>query len=994
MIRGVYTIPAGAAFAETLARGIIAELGAENDPLVLASVIIYLPTRRAVRTLRDAFARQMGGAALLPQIRALGDAEEEDFFFDSGADDLEIPPAIEPTRRRLLLATLVQRWAERRKGQPFGLVQSAALAGQLARFLDEAETQNADLDRLEEIVPQSLAEHWAEVREFLFFLRAHWTAILDAEGAIDPAARRNALLARLSGRYRETKPTEPVIVAGTTGSIPATAALIETVLELQNGAAVLPALDRMLDEESWSALDPGHPQFGMKQLLASIGVRRADVQDWPGVRAPSTPRIALLREALRPAPTTDAWRALADRGTAEIAAGLEGLSIVSAAHPGEEALVIALMLREAVETPGKTAALVTPDRNLARRVVAELQRWGIAIDNSAGVPLAQTTPVVFLSLLIEAAADCFSPVPLLALLKHPIAAGGMRPAAFRRYARALDRFVLRGPRPDPGLAGIARAIAARRADKHETRLAPVLDELASWFSELTNTLRRLADAMNARVGDLSRIVQLHRDVAEQLATSDSEDGKDRLWRGEAGETAADFVEDLSRAGADLDGFDPSAYPPLFRQFAGERAVRPAYGRHPRLAILGPLEARLQHFDLVVLASLNEGTWPASAVADPWLSRPMREALGLQAPERAIGLAAHDFATLAACREVRLTRSLKMDGSPTIESRWVQRLGQLTNGLKLGAKLELSKPLQAYAMLLVEPDRAPIPAPRPEPRPPLARRPRELSVTEIETWLRDPYAIYAKHVLGLKPLDPIDAEIGPMDRGSAMHAILEKFVRETSDGFSTNPVARLIAISEETFARAGVPQSVLAVWRPRFARAARWFIEDEKRRRTGVLRSYLEIKGQASFETPGGVFVLKGRADRIDELRGGGASIIDYKTGKPPTDSQVRAFAPQLPLEGAILERGGFDRIGPIAPAQLVYIRFSGDEVAGDTHVVKGDAQALVAETWSKLTDWIARFDRMETAYIPRRAPFRVASVGDYDHLARVREWSLSGWDGT
>ena len=991
MMRGLYTIPAGEAFAETLARGIIAELGAGKDPLAIASTIIYLPTRRAVRTLGEAFGRLMGGATLLPQIRALGDAQEEDFVFDPGADDMAIPPAIEPIRRLLLLAALVRRWATQRRDQPSGFAQSVALARHLARFLDEVETQHADLDRLEELVPQSLAQHWSQVREFLYFLRTHWPAILDAEGALDPAARRNALLARLTEKYRETNPVEPVIVAGTTGSIPATAALIETISKLPSGAVVLPAFDRDLDEESWNALDPGHPQYGMKRLLDSIGAQRTDVQGWPGVRSVQTPRIALLRETLRPAPTTDAWRALADSGTRGFAEGLKGLGIVSASHPGEEALVIALSLREAVETPGRTAALVTPDRNLARRVISELRRWDIAIDDSAGVPLVRTPPVVFLSLLIEAAADTFSPVPLLALLKHPLTAGGLRPVVFRRHVRALDRLVLRGPRPDPGLAGVAKAIAAQCAEGNQAR---ELKHLASWFGEVTHVLGKFADAMNARADDLATIVQLHLEAASQLAASDTENGNDRLWRGDAGKAAAEFMDEIIRAGVDLDSFDASAYLPLFRQFAAERAVRPVYGRHPRLAILGPLEARLQHFDLVVLAGLNEGTWPASVAADPWLSRPMRETLGLESPERAIGLAAHDFATLAASDEVLFTRSLKVDGTPGIESRWLQRLRQLTQGLELDAKLETSKPLQCFAMLFTTPERPPIPAPCPEPRPPLARRPRELSVTEIETWLRDPYAIYAKHVLGLKPLEPVDAEIGPMDRGSAMHTILEQFIREAGDGFPPNPVARLIAISEEIFARAGVPQSVLAIWRPRFARAARWFVEDEKRRRAEILRAHLEIKGQVSFQTPGGTFVLKGRADRIDELRGGGASIIDYKTGKPPTDSQVGVFAPQLPLEGAILARGGFEKIGPITPAQLVYIRFSGDEVAGDTHLVKGNAQELVDETWSKLTDWIAKFDCLETAYRPRRAPFRVADIGDYDHLARVREWSLSGWDGT
>ena len=365
----------------------------------------------------------------------------------------------------------------------------------------------------------------------------------------------------------------------------------------------------------------------------------------------------------------------------------------------------------------------------------------------------------------------------------------------------------------------------------------------------------------------------------------------------------------------------------------------------------------------------------------------------KSPERAIGLAAHDFATLAAMPEVRLTRALKVDGTPTVESRWLQRLRQLTTGLKLEKKLEPTVPYMAYAMKFAVPERAPVPALRPEPRPPVAKRPRELSVTQIETWLRDPYAIYARHVLRLRPLDPLDAEIGPMDRGSAMHEILEVFIRETAEGFPPDPVARLIGISEEVFARYGFPQATLAVWRPRFARAARWFVGDERRRRPEIQRSHLEIKGTLTIEAPGGNFVLTGRADRIDELRTGGAAIIDYKTGNPPSDSQVGVFASQLPLEGAILEHGGFYGVAPLVSAQLVYIQYSGGEEPGKTRVVKGDAHMLVAETYANLVRLIANFDREETAYLPRIAPFRVDAAGDYDHLARVLEWSLTGWDG-
>jgi ATP-dependent helicase/nuclease subunit B len=1003
---GLYTIPAGVPFAEALARGLNEQLGAGRDPLVLSTVTIYLPTRRAVRTLVETFARVLEGAALLPDIRPLGEIDDDELLFDPLTDDLALPPAIDPVRRRLLLATLVNRWSERRRETPPGFAQAAAMARNLAHFLDEAETQQVDLQKLEDLVPEIFAQHWADVRDFLVLLREEWPKLLAVEGALDPARRRNLLLERLTRRYRETNRSEPVIAAGTTGSIPATAELLAAIAQLPAGAVVLPALDRALDADSWNALEPGHPQYGMKQLLARLGAERGDVPDWPGTNAfphsychhLSRPgdddrrkynreaRVVLLRETLRPAPTTDAWRALAEQGTDEISEGLNGISIVEAAHPGEEALAIALMLREAVEKPGRTAALVTPDRGLARRVAAELVRWDIGIDDSAGVPLAQTPPAVFLSLLAEAAAEEFAPVPLLALFKHPFA-GGDNADCFRRHARALDKYVLRGPRPDPGLAGIAKAVASKRADKDESKLVPLLDELIVWFRDWMNLLQSFADAMHARSFSLSELVRLHCKAAEDMSS------KAMLWRGDAGEAAASLMEALADAGADLPPIAPRAYPLLLRQFAEEQAIRPVYGRHPRLAILGPLEARLQYFDLVVLGGLNEGTWPQSSAADPWLSRPMRQTLGLESPERSIGLAAHDFATLAAMPEVRLTRALKVDGTPTVASRWLQRLQQLTRGLKLEKQLEQAKPYAAFAMKFAIPDCAPVPAPRPEPRPPVAKRPRELSVTQIETWLRDPYAIYARHVLRLKPLDPLDAEIGPMDRGRAMHEVLERFIRETSEDFPPNPVARLIGISEEIFARYGVPRGTLAVWRPRFARAASWFVADERRRRPEILRSFLEIKGRLSIEAQAGHFILTGRADRIDELRAGGAAIIDYKTGMPPSDSQVGVFASQLPLEGAILEHGGFEGVAPLTAAQLVYIRYSGGEEPGGTHVVKGDAQRLVAETYANLVRLIAEFDREETAYVSRIAPFRADSAGDYDHLARVREWSLSAWDG-
>jgi ATP-dependent helicase/nuclease subunit B len=951
------TIAASLPFAETLARGLIARLGAERDPLALSRATIYLPTRRAARNFADSFARVLGGAALLPEFKPLGDVGEDEFLFDAEGDALDLAPAIAPMRRKLLLATLVRHWDKARRDGAMGFAQAAALASGLAELMDELETHGCDLDRLEALAPQALAAHWHDVLKLLDVLRAEWPALLAGERRVNPAARRDDLLRALAKRLAAQPPKGPVIAAGSTGSIPATAELLGVIARLPDGLVVLPGLDRELDTESWDRLDPGHPQFGLQQLLTRIGATREAVADWNGT-APFAARELVLRETLRPAPTTDAWRALTERGGNGIADGLKGLSLVHAADPAEEAAVIALALREALETKDRTAALVTPDRALARRVTAELERWGIAIDDSAGRPLSHTPPGTFLCLLAEAADSRFAPPALLALLKHPLASFGDA-AAFRAEARALD-IALRGPRPDAGLGGIARRAGG------------------AWFDKIIDALAPFGDALAGGTIDIARAVDLHIEAAKALSTD--------LWRGETGEKAQTLFAELAEAAAGLPVVEASAYAPLFRELASAVAVRPPYGRHPRLAILGPLEARLLSFDLVVLGGLNEGNWPRAAAADPWFSRPMRETLGLDSPERAIGLAAHDFATLAAGREVLLTRAAKADGAPTIPSRWLQRLMQLTGGLELAHKLDPAMNYRAIHAVLEEPGQV-ARLKRPAPRPPVEARPRALSVTEIETWLRDPYAIYARRVLGLEALKMLDDEIGPLERGSVVHKALERFVQEFPHDLPPGAELRLIAIADELFK--DIPKATLALWRPRFLNAARWFVGVERARRADIAISHLEIKGERIF----GDFRLYGRADRIDMLRDGGAAILDYKTGAPPTTAQVKQLlAPQLPLEAAILEAGGFQDVAKTDAASLLYLRFAGGAEPGELREIKVDAHAIASEVAERLTQRIAFFDDASTPYHSRVLVQYARTPGDYDHLARVREWSLGGWN--
>ncbi|MES2256200.1 MAG: double-strand break repair protein AddB [Pseudomonadota bacterium] len=977
---GIFTIPASAPFGETLARGLIERV--EKSPFALSEVTIYLPTRRAARSFGEAFAKVLGGAALLPQFRALGDSDEDDFQFDTVNEGLDLPPAISSIRRQLLLAFMIQKKSTS-LGEIMNFSQAAALAESLAKVMDDAERQGADLARLEELAPQSLAAHWEDVTRFLILIRDNWPALLADDGVINPADRRNRALSQLTDRLEQHPPSGMVIAAGSTGSIPATARLLGVIAHLPQGALILPGLDRALDERSWRNLDPGHPQYGLQQLLASIGTPRGDVKDWHDA-CPNPARENLLRESLRPAPTTDAWRALADAGGGDIAHGLNGVTLVTAADPAQEALVIALALRETLEQEGRTAALITPDRTLARRVAAELGRWQIAIDDSAGRPLAHTSAGAFLCLLAEAAETQFAPVPLLALLKHPFATIGGDPASFRDHARMLDRLALRGPRADAGLAGIAKAIAGAIAQTRNPGDAKACTALAGWWANVSAILSPLEAAFAKSEISLEDLLAVHLEAAERLSCAEAQDCP--VWRDADGEAASLFFQAFRDGATGLPPLEPRAYPSLLHALTMKTPVRPRFNRHRAIAILGPLEARLQNFDLTILGGLNESTWPQTAPADPWFSRPMRETLGLEQPERVIGLAAHDFAGLAAGGDVLLTRAAKVEGAPAIASRWLQRLTQLTGGLGL----EISSGLYAERARQLCDVRPAAPIQRPAPRPPVETRPRKLSVTEIETWLRDPYAIYARHVLKLRPLDPLDAPVGPMERGTALHRALELYKARFPGTPPDDAVAQLMAMADGVFAELAIPRSALSVWRPRFQNAARWFADLERERADGIARSVLEIRGTRVFAAPGGDFTLSGVADRIDLLNDGNAAILDYKTGRPPSQPQVRELlAPQLPLEGAILAEGGFPGLGKLAVEELLYLHISGSAEGGKVQSIP-DVPDLIAKAVAQLAARIARFDDPATPYHSHVRPFSTTSEGDYDHLARVREWSVSG----
>jgi ATP-dependent helicase/nuclease subunit B len=1027
----VYTIAPERPFLATLAGGLLVMTG--GDPLRLPRVTVLLPTRRAVRALREAFlratseGREAGAPLLLPRMRAVGDLDSDELSLAEGETDgetLAVAPAIPELRRRLLLTQLVMRWGQVRGQPPILPGQAVALATSLARFLDTVATEGANFARLADLVPQDLAAHWQIVHKFLGILPNRWPQILAAEGALDPSVRRNRLLERQAATWRRFPPADPVIAAGLTGGIPAMTELVSAAAELDRGAVILPGLDRGRDAAEWRAIegDEAHPQHLMALLLRTLGVAPAEVPDWPpGAAAPHpgplpacgeregpaqregegrhaakkvrgqnakqlelpfsgeivpalARRVRLVAEALRPAATTDAWRRLPPQA----ADTFDGVSRFDCASAQQEAVTIALLLRRKLETPGATAALVTPDRELARRVAAELRRWGIEIDDSAGMPLNRTPPGAFLRLVLELAESGLAPVPLLAALKHPLAAGGLDPGAFRRLARRLEEAIL-GPRPAPGFAGLRAALGSADAG------------LRRYVDRLDACLGRLPDLLAAGAVPLARLVLAHIEAAERLAASAAEPGGTRLWAGEAGESAARFCHELIDAARDFPPLAGRHYAALFAALAAGVVVRPAFGRHPRLAIWGLVEARLQHADLLILGGLNEGSWPGPAELDPWMSRQMRRQFRVAVPERSVGIAAHDFAQAFAAPEVALTRAARQEGAPTVPSRWLLRLDAVLHAAGLEGALRPDQTVQFVAEQVDEPERY-RPLPPPAPRPPLAARPRQLSVTQIEAWLRDPYAIYARHILDLVPLDELDADPGRADLGIAIHGALDAFVRRYPRALPEEAEAELLEIGRAHFGAMLSRPGAWAFWWPRFERIVRWLVAEERAHRSGVIESLSECRGSLTLPAPCGPFTLTAKADRIDRLAAGGFLLVDYKTGSLPSKKEIElGFAPQLPLEGAILRDGSFAGLAGV-PAVLEYWRLSGGVLAGQRRPIGGDdPDKLIASVLARVRALIERFDDPATPYLAQPAPQWAPRFSDYRHLERVTASEDEEW---
>jgi ATP-dependent helicase/nuclease subunit B len=962
----IFALPPGADFPAELVRGLL-ERTAEQPPEALARVTLYLNTSRMRRRVEELFAAS--GAHLLPKLRLVTDLTQD--------PQLALPKPIPALRRRLQLAALIAKLLD---AQPDLAPRSALydLADSLALLMDEMQGEGVAPDAIASLDVSNHSKHWERAQAFLRII-----APLFGDSPDKEALQRQAVM-RLAARWATTPPADPIIIAGSTGSRGTTALFMQAVAKLPQGALVWPGFDATTPQSVWQAMDDAltaedHPQYRFRHLMTLLGIEAKDVAPWREAIPPNAQRNRLISLSLRPAPVTDQWLIEGPK-LPDLLPATKDLTLLQAPTPRIEAMAIAMILRDAADS-GTKAALISPDRNLTRQVTAALDRWAILPDDSAGRPLALSAPGRFLRHIVALFGERLTADRLLTVLKHPLTASGTSRGDHLRHTRDLE---LKLRRKGPAFPQAQDLLAWAEVQKDPGCLP--------WTGFIAKTLTGLEAVGEAPLSDH---VARHRALAETVARGLDPEGSGALWAKAAGEAALTLMETLQSEAPYGATFTAAAYRDLFEALIHQGEVRESVQAHPNIMIWGTLEARVQGAELVILGGLNDGIWPALPTADPWLNRKMRKDAALLLPERQIGLSAHDYQQAAAAPRVILTRALRNAEAETVPSRWLNRLTNLMTGLPdrngpqaLDAMKARGNDWLALASALEEPSGAMRadprlqPAKRPAPRPPVSARPEKLSLTRIETLIRDPFAIYAQYILGLRPLDPLHQAPDARDRGIVVHEVLERFVKQRPSD-ETRPEARLrlMQIAREVLAEETPFPSARTLWLAKLDRAADHFLtQDSKHGGTA-----LAVETQGALKLAELPFTLFGTPDRIDRMPDGRLHLIDYKTGAPPSEDKQAQFAKQLLLAAVMADKGGFADLGPSDVAQISYVGLGSGEKVVDTEI----SPEIIDEHWEKLLSLISRYLRRVTGYTARRALFESRFPGDYDHLSRFGEWQMS-----
>lgn len=968
----IYNVSAELSLTDFLAERFLNEY--KSSPERLSEILFLMPSQRACRNLKEAFVRQNGRLpTILPQIKAICDTQDDEIYLSNNKDLLfKVDPEVSPVYRTLVFTKMIMQTPDKWGLGNISTAQAYALAENLSSLIDLTYENDLSFENIKNIVCEEYAEHWQEILKLLSLITFHWPNILREKKCIDKTKRSIDLLREQLKIWKNTPPPNKIIVAGTTAGFPVIKELVKTVSELDKGEVYLYGLDTYLSESSWEKIDENHPQFELKELLDYLQKKRHDIIPVDDFKI--TAKQRLISEIMRPASTTSQWQKIINNKFNQ--SDFDYLKLINCDDMRQEAFTIALIMREVLETPEKTVALVTTDRNLSRRVVSELKRWNILADDSSGKPLHLSPIGIYFRLIINVLEQNFSKISLLALLKHPFTKCAMSPDKYKIMIYHIER--------------------KWRNDK---TAQPLNEEEENLLSYIYTTLKTLNDIYFSPFLNFAQMFEEHLKVAEKLADTDLKTGDKIIWRKEDGICMAEFVAKFYDQCSILGNIPSNDYSKLFTMLLSSQTIRSRFGQHPRVKILGPIEARLQDFDVTIIGEANEGKWPQPPQADMWMSRPMKREFGMPVPERSIGIAAADFAHLLAGKKVYITRAEKDDGAPTGKSRWLLRLETVMAAnyadtppkeLKNAYSFIYDAKYAKWARDLERADIRQIAENKilpPSPKPPVYARPRKMSAGKFSDWLNDPYTIYARYILQLYPLDRLDKPCQASDYGNLIHDILLEFNSKYPCAYppKQQAITELHEISQRIMIERKIPPETIAFWKPAISSAIDWIVQQEENHRRNIDVIYNEISGKTDYTSSVGKFIIEARADRLEKNIDGSLSVIDYKTGSTPGEKAViQGYAPQLPIEALIAQNDGFPNIKANQINTMSYWKI-GEKVI---ELNKEKSKQSIENAFSKIKNLIEDFDNEDTPYYSHPTPVRGSANKDYEHLSRYLEWSV------
>lgn len=961
--QNIINIPFEINFLQELAKSLIEKYA--DDPIYFANLTVLLPNRRSCRELTNLlFQTSDNESLLLPNIMPIGEINEDEIFFNSNLESENVLNVIPQMRQRLILTPLIESWKKKTDSKTFK-AQSALLSIELSSFLDEVEKEQLSFDKIENLVPERFSEHWQLTLEFLKIATINWPDILTKYNAISSPNYLNYLLTAKSDYLQQHGSEHPIIIADSVSSIPAIRQLIKTVANIDNGHIYLHGLDQNLSDETWQNIEESHPQWQLKQLIEYLDVTRSQIQDFHSTKL--TDRSNLVTNAMLPAENM-----VSNTENVKIkASAVENLQIVNCSDLYNESTIIAMKIRQALEENIGSIALITNNSTLTKLVGLELKRWNIDINDSTGMSLKDTPQAVFFSLIAKMICDNFnSPINILEALKHAFCNCGYPTIEFKKFVNKLESQCFRGIRKDCNLYSIKNYLD---------------EETASWWQEIINIVKPISDIIYqnkyARI-KFKDILHLHVQIVQAFANSDDESGDLRLYKHDKGIKFKEFIDELSLHADEIEEVDIKEYPALFGVMMEGVKYNPPYSSNSKIIALAPTETRLLKFDLVIMAGLNDNSWPNLNNSNPFMNKAMCNDFGLASTERNIGLQSHDFCNLLASDQVFITRSIKEDGVFTVKSRWLSRIETILKISNLN--VDSSKKWQQWSKDLNKPDKFITPV-RASANPPITARPRELSVTYFEKLIRDPYAIYANKILSLKKLDDIDQDPTMADFGSLIHQTFDKFIKQYNDDKHSDKYQELINIGDELAKKMGLNSHMFLFWQERFKKIAKWFALNESETRKQGVKILSEIDGKIILNFDAENFTIKARADRIEKNVDGSIAIIDYKTGILPAVKEVQnSYAPQMTLQGLIADKNGFNVSGDLQ--DLIYWKFSNDKNVQKRKIgynKKYSLEQLISDTESNIYQLIEHMFFQNTPLIACPDSQKQPKFNEYKHLERI-----------